>query len=1001
MTPSLDQARKFLARVVYWPDEGDEPTFLNIHSTFQKAGYDKPGWGGRACRSLDEAVKSIEFLSKLPDTRDVYFCTSTQRAATEKTGKNDYKYYMPIRNQGNAVKLKALFLDVDCKGGENGYPHLSAAVEAVGKFIKDAGLPKPTALVRSGGGLHVYFTLMRALTPDEWKPLAFALAEATKRHGLKADTQCTVDSARILRIPGTLNRKTTPPREVKLQHVADFDYDNQRIEQALEPYKVAIPASAPQSFLENPELFKPRKPVTYANGGANDLAAGVEQTQAAPINLDSVLPHCGFLNEAVTSGGKNYSQPLWFLTTSIASFCEDGRKQAHRMASGHPGYTKESTDELYDRVEREKTSKNFGWPSCAKVSACGSKHCQGCPLLAQGKSPLNFAQRVSTQTLTPQPPVSTNTLPSQVTTPAPVPMPLPLNYVQQTDGKVLRTFQAPDGTTETFAVCDYPMSDPWLQRDPEWMLHFTSALETGTPKQIHISTRDATEQKLRPALQEQGLMLHDHQTKQMRSFIVSWIQTLQKTKNAVTSAAPFGWQMAGGKIDGFVFAGKCFTPNGEKPAGFTDPMLANHYAPAGSAQPWIAAAKMITDQKRPALDAIVAAAFAAPLVRFTGHSGLLMSAYSSESGIGKSTAMKVGQAVWGDPVRAMQGLSDTPLSVTHKIGQLKVLPLYWDELKSQYDTEKFVNLVFQLSSGKEKSRLKQDASMREGGTWQTLLVSASNDSVLDYVVSNNKMSTAGLYRVFEYTVTPGTIGQIATSDAQRLLSQLHDNYGYIGLDYAKWLGTNFVQIDQDVAAILKDIEKTVNAASDERFWVGLVACVLLGAQYANGLGFTNIDEAALRVFMLGVFNQMRGERAQQPVDMGSALNVSHVLAQYLTAMRKRNTLFTDRIHKGRGKPAKNSVKIDPRTDTNALDEVLVHIGIDDKILRLKAQPFSAWLGINGYSPVIFRRALLEKYDVKGESGRLGGGTNYAVGYNEQLLEIPLAGTELAKQFDVD
>jgi hypothetical protein len=260
MTPVLDQARKFLARVLPWPDEGDEPAFVNLHSTFQKNGYDKPGWGGRAVRSLDDAVRSIEWLSKLPDTRDVYFCTSTQRNANERTTKNNRTYYTPIRNQANAVKLKALFLDVDCKGGENGYPDLHAAVAAIGQFIKDAGLPKPSVIVRSGGGLHVYYTLMRALPPHEWQPLANALAEATKRHGLKCDTQVTIDSARILRVPGTLNRKTEPPKPVKLQGVADFDYVNEKTEEVLAPYMVATKVTPAVTFVEDPALFPPKTP---------------------------------------------------------------------------------------------------------------------------------------------------------------------------------------------------------------------------------------------------------------------------------------------------------------------------------------------------------------------------------------------------------------------------------------------------------------------------------------------------------------------------------------------------------------------------------------------------------------------------------------------------------------------------------------------------------------------------------------------------------------------
>src|SRR5215204_963762 len=52
----LHEARRFLAAVVPWPENGE--AYVNICATFQKPGYDKPAWDGRACRSLDEAIKA-------------------------------------------------------------------------------------------------------------------------------------------------------------------------------------------------------------------------------------------------------------------------------------------------------------------------------------------------------------------------------------------------------------------------------------------------------------------------------------------------------------------------------------------------------------------------------------------------------------------------------------------------------------------------------------------------------------------------------------------------------------------------------------------------------------------------------------------------------------------------------------------------------------------------------------------------------------------------------
>ncbi|MGZ5165708.1 MAG: hypothetical protein ACXWCQ_34875, partial [Burkholderiales bacterium] len=249
---SLEQAQQYLAKVLPWPQEGDAiPSYVNIHWSLNKLNqHGKPIWTGRATRSVQEAVNTVAWALKNPDTSDIYVCMSSQAEALEKVSKKGAKYLAPIRSQDGVVKLKSIFLDLDAKGSDkNSYATLNDAVAALTTFIKTMDLPKPSALVTSGGGLHVYWTFERALTRDEWHPLAFALAEATKRHGLKCDTQCTIDSARILRVPDTFNRKLDVPRPVALAGSrVGHDYSIERIERVLEPYKVAIPA-AQQSLL--------------------------------------------------------------------------------------------------------------------------------------------------------------------------------------------------------------------------------------------------------------------------------------------------------------------------------------------------------------------------------------------------------------------------------------------------------------------------------------------------------------------------------------------------------------------------------------------------------------------------------------------------------------------------------------------------------------------------------------------------------------------------------
>lgn len=963
---TFEHAREYLARVVPWPFDGDTPAYINVHWTFVSPNYDRPGWGGRACKSVNEAVKAVEFALKGENTRDVYVCLSSQAQAEARTSKTGWTYHTPIRSQANAVALKSLFLDVDCKDGANGYPDQKSAVAALSEFLTASGMPRPTLHVASGGGLHVYWTLDRALTPLEWKPLAIALAEATKQLGLKCDTQCTIDSARILRIPDTFNRKLEQPRPVRLAGTRlDFDYSVERITSALEKY---IPAA------EIPAL-PPRTPILNAN---DELSAGIESTKAAPANIALLAEACPFVNDALTTGGKDYTNPLWNLTTLIATFCEDDHANAHRMANQHPDYSVESTDALFDRKQKDKEEKGLGWPGCRTISATGASPCVKCPNFNKGKTPFHFMSKPH-KTITP---------------PQPANWDVPNGYMRDPDGFVHKILVQQDGSSELVPVLNYPMTDPWLQKNP-WILNFTTTAHKGNTQQIAMPFSEAlTQGGCRSTLSRQGLTILPGRSSQMfEEFIVSWIQKLQAAQNSIVNSSPFGWNIKSGKIEGFIYGGQIWTPAGSRPSAVGDPVIAASYMPTGDADAWRKAAELVTEQGRPALNAIIASSFGAPLVRFTGQSGLMMSTYSSASGIGKTTALKVAQAVWGDPIKAMQGLSDTQLSVLNKIGQIRSLPLYWDELKTEDDTKKFVNLMFQLTSGKERSRMSSDITQRSVGTWQTMLISASNESIIDYVVNRTKQTTAGVFRTFEYEVEKGVHGQIEGAEADQILSKLHDNYGHVGLEYAKYLGENFQQVEIEVAEFRKRLSIEINAQNDERFWTAVVTSVCMGARYSNLLGFTDIDEDELKAFMLRTLEGMRAQIKAQPNDMANSTNVENVLAQYLNAMRARHTLWTDIILIAKGRPAKDAVKV--VRDASKLEDVYVHIAVESKIMRISSTHFSDWLKDKGYSRHMFTRALEKDFSIKNIVGRIGGGTQFAVASNEYLIEIHLAGTPLA------
>lgn len=224
---SEPNVREFIARVLPWPveDQGSYTGYVNIHWTVPGKNGKKPFWLGKPTQTVNGFFNTLTWVRALENTRDIYFCTSLQsQTTTTKKGKE-----AALRLAANAIAMKAIWLDLDVvtpgkvKDGKQEYDTLEAAIRAVLAFSKDIGLREPTALVGSGGGLHAYWMARQPMVPDCWQSWADRLASAARDKGLLCDLGCTTDRARILRVPGTANFKTDPPRPTRLLHLAPED----------------------------------------------------------------------------------------------------------------------------------------------------------------------------------------------------------------------------------------------------------------------------------------------------------------------------------------------------------------------------------------------------------------------------------------------------------------------------------------------------------------------------------------------------------------------------------------------------------------------------------------------------------------------------------------------------------------------------------------------------------------------------------------------------------
>ncbi len=289
MAAFSDPTRVFLARTMAW--RYDDGAFCTITYTVIDAVSGRTFWRNRGFRTLDDAVDFVAWVQRQPTTADLYVAMSSQRDGVEKVIGKGRKITEVNRSKCGAVGHKCLFVDIDVK--PEAYATTEDAGRGLAKFLADTGLPRPTLLVASGsGGLHAHWVLSEILSTEQWKPLADALATAAKTHGFLIDGQCTVDAARVLRVPGTKNFKWNPPRDVRLgSSIVPNDYPVEFIAAKLAPYAA-------------------RQRVATAVVGSDELAGGIEAASFVMADFVSAVGFVAGLKSSpwlrTVDGGKGY-----------------------------------------------------------------------------------------------------------------------------------------------------------------------------------------------------------------------------------------------------------------------------------------------------------------------------------------------------------------------------------------------------------------------------------------------------------------------------------------------------------------------------------------------------------------------------------------------------------------------------------------------------------------------------------------------------------------------
>lgn len=849
-------------------------------------------------------------------------------------------------NRARPIAKRCLYLDLDPKE----FGSKQNALVEFGKFMKATQLPSPTILVDSGSGVHVYWTFNRDVPIDEWKPMAKQLKKLCADHAFEADKSVTEDAARVLRAPGSFNHKHSPPALCGVLKDWGFDYDPAVVAQFLLP-KVAGAAS-----------------ILAGTVGANDLIAGnAKSFTPVPYYAAEIINRCGVFAESFNTKGKDDPEPLWSNILSVLAFTEDGPQYAHQLSEGHAGYNSEKTQIKFDYKVGKKAIGELKPVLCetfaGQSSTCAAR-CLACPFNGKIKTPLVLGKADGGATL-------------------------PGNYRMTQDGVLKLVHKSAEGekdaADEWKLVFPIHISGEELINTGEGEEQFR-ALFTSRKSARVVETPVTMFVKEGPTIFEH-LMANqvypgNFNPAEFKGFMMSWLKRIHDIKNSTESkVTSMGWSTRNKSVV-FATAKKVFHANGgEEGFNHREQALLDIYIPKGKTDAWLKAAQYITGTNRHAANATLLSSFMAPLMSFTGQSGVTFSIFSTASGTGKSSVLKVAQSVWGHPKTGVNSLNDTANSVTKKLGFLGHLPLYWDEIRGDKRTIEGVvyQVIFGLGQGSEKKRLDSSARMQKSGYWDTLVTTASNLRITDHIDQIIRDTNAGRARVFEVEMPAVPQGLVASTEFDWAIKALESNYGGIGESFAKYLAANEGPIRELVRGHQAAFATELNTKPLERYWLAFIATSMAACQMVNALGYFTVNEDEYRDWLKGQFLKQRAACAgahAMPTE-GAFVHLFRFIDEH-----RPNTLVTDII------PAKGKQHVIQMQPVDK--EIMVLKASSTGVMRVKAENFKKWLYMSqGVSSSAVIAELLKTGAVQYKKGTVTAGLANTTDARVVILEIDL------------
>lgn len=766
------------------------------------------------------------------------------------------------RLASNATLVKSFFLDLDVGTKANNYESKKAAVQALAQFLETTQMPAPS-LIDSGGGVHAYWVLEKAIPITTWFPLAVRLKKLCAKYEFKIDPTVVSDAARLMRMVGFKNQKRDSLCKVKtwagtnlLCEITDVLDDHVPSMGWLESAKKDwMQKSSLKTMEVHPDRISMFK----------DIVIKSLRTQTG----------CAQIAACVTDQA-NTSEPLWRAALSVAWTCEDASTAIHKLSDQHPEYD-------YD-VTVSKAMSTKGPYRCSTFEELNPAGCKDCPHKGNITSPIQLG---ATMRMAPavqggahyQAEDTTSSV-TRMNKPIPVIIPAyPEPYFRPESGGLGIRLDDADGVPMVSVLTD---NDIWVQQivrdsvtsDVRLWIRTYHAIQGVTDFLIPNCVNQLGE--LVKHLENKGLFFEDRSKTAIRQYLYQAVRKLNNEQRSLLSVNQFGWDNT---FDSFVIGETRLTAGGLEefapPSLYTAP-VSPMFHPRGSLKGWADQAQkfFVSDRTLLPHQLVILAAFGSPLFEFTGKQGVIISLHSDGSGKNKSLSQLVQLSSMGEPEAQQLLQRDTPKSKLERLGVLKNLSPAFEEV-TMMDQKSVQHLTYAITEGRTHNQANQHGGGEKVSDrrW-SLIATTSSNSKLSHKLVGGENSThqpeANLVRMIEFTVDSSP--SIPQSVAEVIARGVKENYGVVGRYYLKHLVGHSDAIKDRLQEIMQYVNTTANLDSKHRFLVALAATLAYAGELLNELGILKVNLPFITKGVLGGLIEYTGDIEEMVTDNKPSLS---------------------------------------------------------------------------------------------------------------------------------